>query len=167
MPSDVTSGAVGRWFGLSQLSMVVFTPVMGILCDRIDRVTALAVGMAVGALGFLALGTIEDPLNSPWMYLVAILGGAGEACVIVSGPALVGQEAPARLRGSVIGVVSLCGAVGVLIHSKVSGVLFDGWDIQAPFLYMAILNALVAAVAVAVRMRVGARAKPPTPAAAE
>ena len=51
--------------------------------------------------------------------------GAGEACILVSCPALVGQEAPAGIRGSIIGLMGLSGAVGVLLHSKVAGLLFD------------------------------------------
>jgi sugar phosphate permease len=86
---------------------------------------------------------------------VAIVAGAGEACIVVSGPALVGQEAPAKTRGSIIGVVGFFGALGVLIHSKISGMLFDDWMYQAPFIYMAFLNALVCMMAIAVRVIFG------------
>ena len=49
----------------------------------------------------------------------------------------------------------MCGAVGVLIHSKVSGMLFDGWMYQAPFVYMGVFNALICVWAIAVRLRYG------------
>lgn len=145
----------GRIFGVSQISMLLFTPVMGIITDRLDRVTALAIAMAVASAGYFALGLVGDPFSSPYIYPVAILGGAGEACLLVSGPALVGQEAPAKIRGSVIGLVGVCGAVGVLVHSKVAGMLFDIWMYQAPFIYMAGFNVLMFLAAIMVRIRYG------------
>jgi MFS family permease len=152
--ADAQSTA-GRLFGLSQLAMLLFIPVMGVICDKFDRVTALAIAMAIATAGYLALGLVGDPFSSPWIYPVAILGGAGEACLLVSGPALLGQEAPAKIRGSVIGLVGMCGAVGVLVHSKAAGVLFDAWMYQAPFVYMAAFNALVCVAAIAVRVVCG------------
>ena len=152
--ADAQSTA-GRLFGVSQLAMLLFTPVMGVIVDRFDRVTALAIAMAIATVGYLALGLVGDPFSSSWIYLVAILGGAGEACVVVSGPALVGQEAPARIRGSIIGMVGLFGAVGVLIHSKIAGMLFDVWMYQAPFVYMAVFNAIVCVAAIVVRVVYG------------
>jgi len=153
-PADASSAA-GRLFGVSQLAMLLFTPVMGFIADRMDRVTALAIAMAIGTVGYLALGLVGDPFSSPYIYPVAILAGAGEACIVVSGPVLLGQEAPAKFRGSVIGLVGMCGAVGVLLHSKVAGWLFDVWMYQAPFVYMAGFNLLICFAAIAVRVRYG------------
>ena len=131
--------------------MLLFTPVIGWMVDYFDRVVALAIAMGIAFVGYLALGIVEDPLNSPWAYLAAVLGGAGEAAVVVSGPALVGQEAAPRVRGSIIGFVAFFGAGGVLINSKISGVLFDQWMYQAPFVFMAGMNLLVCLAAIAMR----------------
>ena len=147
--------AAGRLFGVSQGAMLLFIPVMGVIVDRFDRVTALAIAMAIATVGYLALGLVGDPFSSSWIYPAAILGGAGEACVVVSGPALVGQEAPARIRGSIIGLVGMFGAVGVLIHSKIAGLLFDVWMYQAPFVYMAGFNAILCVAAIVVRVKYG------------
>jgi len=151
-------GMAGRLFGISQLAMLLFIPVMGFIADRFDRTTALIVAMAVATLGYGALGIVPNPLESPLIYPVALLAGAGEAGVIVTAPALVGQEAPARVRGSVIGFMALVGALGVLINVKVAGVLFDTWMYQGPFLWMAGLNAVVLCWAVYVRLHSGAGA---------
>lgn len=155
MTAADAQSAAGRILGMSQVAMVLFTPVMGIIVDRMDRVTALAVAMAVAAVGYLALGLVGDPFSSPYIYPAAILGGAGEAFLLVSCPALLGQEAPARIRGSVVGLVGMCGAVGVLIHAKIAGLLFDTWMYQAPFIYMAVFNVLICLAAIAVRVRYG------------
>jgi MFS family permease len=152
MPTAEAQSAAGRMFGIAQVSMLLFTPVIGWMVDYFDRVVALAISMAIAFIGYLALGIVVDPLNSPWMYLAAVLGGAGEAAVVVSGPALVGQEAAPKVRGSIIGFVTLFGALGVLINSKISGVIFDAWMYQAPFVFMAGMNLLIVIAAMAVRL---------------
>ena len=78
----------------------------------------------------------------------------------MTAPALVGQEAPARVRGSVIGFMALVGALGVLINVKMAGVLFDNWMYQGPFLWMAVLNAVVCIWALYVRLRFGPSSGP-------
>ena len=166
MSAADAQSVAGRLFGLSQTAMLLFIPVMGMICDRFDRVTALAIAMAIATVGYLALGIVGDPFSSSWIYAVAILGGAGEACILVSGPALLGQEAPLRIRGSVVGLVGLCGAIGVLIHSKVAGMLFDAWMYQAPFVYMAAFNAIICLAAIAVRIANGAKSAHEAPAPA-
>ena len=150
MTSDAQSAA-SRLFGIAQLSMLLFTPVMGWMVDQLDRIVVLAISMGLAFVGYLALGTVDDPLNSPLMYGAAMLGGFGEAGVLVSGPALVGQEATPKARGSIIGFVSFFGAIGVVVNSKISGDLFDGWMYQGPFVFMAGMNLLVCLAAIALR----------------
>ncbi len=163
MPADEAQSSSGRLFGVSQLAMLVFTPVMGLMVDRFDRVSTLIVAFAVATVGYFALGVAGDPFTSPLIYLVAIMAGAGEACVIVAVPALVGQEAPAPTRGSIIGVVGFFGAVGVLINLYVSGVVFDAWMYQAPFIWMAGMNLIVMIIAIIVRVKYGVRVVPIDP----
>ena len=150
-------------FGITQLAVPLFLPFVGIFVDRVDRVTALAVGMGIAAVGYISLGLVPSPLESWLIYPAGLLTGMGEAAVIVTAPALIGQEAPRRLTGSVFGVVSFFGAIGVLINVKVSGVVFDNISYQAPFLYMGILNVCIAAWAVMVRLRHGAKLKEANP----
>jgi MFS family permease len=69
-------------------------------------------------------------------------------------PALIGQEAPAHVRGSIIGVAATFGALGIIATNKAAGYLFDNWDYQAPFLFMALLNAAMLVWAVMVKIMV-------------
>ncbi len=158
METGPAQGFAGRMFGTSQLALLVFFPVMGLLVDKFDRVTTLAVSLFIAAVGYFALFIVGNPYESPFMILVAIMAGVGEAAVIVSGPALVGQEAPGKTRGSVFGLMAACGIFGVLVHAKVCGVLFDSVSYQMPFLYMAVMNAIVGVVAVGVRIKTGTAA---------
>jgi MFS family permease len=152
METGEAATKAGMLFGLSQIVVPFFVPIVAIAVDRIDRVTTLAMAMALAAGGYFALGLVPNPLESWLIYPAAIVTGLGEAAVIISTPALVGQEAPAKMRGSIIGVVALSGALGVLVNIKVSGLLFDNWMYQGPFIYMGFLNVAIAVWAVLVRV---------------
>jgi nitrate/nitrite transporter NarK len=56
------------------------------------------------------------------------------------------------MRGSIIGVAATFGAVGIITTNKASGYLFDNWDYQGPFLFMAGLNCCMLVWALSVRM---------------
>ncbi len=105
MAPDEAQSAASWLFAISQMAMVLFIPVMGWIIDKVDRVTALAISMAIATAGYLALGLVGDPFSSWLIYPVVILAGAGEAAVVVSAPALVGQEAPLKVRGSIVGLM--------------------------------------------------------------
>ena len=63
-------------------------------------------------------------------------------CIITSG-VLIAEQAPDRLRGSVVGLFTLSGAVGILIASVVGGYLFDHWLKTGPFVFFGAISALV------------------------
>ena len=69
------------------------------------------------------------------------------------GNALIGQNAPAALRGAVLGNFALCGAFGILVSTSLGGRLFDLWMPGGPFVQMGVINALVLAGALYVRFR--------------
>jgi MFS family permease len=148
------SATAGKLFGMIQICMLLSMPLIAIMADRVDRVTNLAIGISLAALGYFALGFAPDPFNSGLIYLVIVLAGIGEAAMIISVPALIGQEAPGALRGSIIGVAATFGAVGIIATNKASGYLFDNWDYQGPFIFMGILNTCMLLWAIKVRLSV-------------
>ena len=85
-----------------------------------------------------------DPVSSVaavFVLAAAISLGLGEGACIMSAIALIGQNAPAKTRGSVIGTFAACGATGMLIASGIGGFLFDRWMYTGPFLFMGTINA--------------------------
>ena len=80
-------------------------------------------------------------------------------CIITSG-VLIAQEAPERLRGSVVGIFTLSGAIGILIASVVGGVLFDNWRYSGPFVFFGAISALVFIWAIILRLRTDAGSAP-------
>jgi MFS family permease len=146
------SATAGRLFGLTQIAMLCTMPLIASIADRFDRVTTLCLSMTIASLGYFALGFSPNPFESNWIYAVVLMAGMGEAVVIVSVPTLIGQEAPGRFRGSIIGVAATFGALGIILTNQAAGYLFDNWSYQGPFLFMGILNGLMLMWALAVRL---------------
>ena len=65
---------------------------------------------------------------------------------------LIGKEAPAEKRGAIVGAFSVAGAMGILIMSGVGGKLFDAIDPRAPFMVLGLMNLVVMASAIYVRI---------------
>lgn len=71
--------------------------------------------------------------------------------MIISGMAMLnGPYVPQELRGSISGTYSFIGAFGIIIISKVGGVLFDKWNRDGPFLLLGIGHCLIALFSVVV-----------------
>ncbi|MEH6550729.1 MAG: MFS transporter [Pseudomonadales bacterium] len=142
----------GMYFGIVQASALVSAPLLGILNDRLDRLVALIWALIVAAVGYGVMGLITDPL-APSMIVACIFLGIGQMAVMLASQTLIGQEAPAQMRGAVMGTFSVCGAMGIMFITKFGGVAFDVWK-PAPFVIVAVLNCMLLVAAVIVRRRV-------------
>ena len=127
----------------------VAAPVLGIMLDRMDRVIGLIIAMVLAGAGYLSLALVGDPLGKE-MYFAAILIGFGEIAANLSALSLVGKEAPPKGRGAVIGMFSLCGAIGILLVAKIGGMLFDQVSHIGPFILVGIANLVVLVMAIVV-----------------
>ena len=139
-------------FGTIQLASLLIAPVIGILNDRINRVSSLIIGMGLAALGYIAFGLQDSPVGTGAL-LIAVVLGVGQISAILGGTTLVGQESDPEITGATIGVWNFCGAIGTLIGSLVGGLLYDWWRPGAPFLLMGALNFAVMIWAVWVRIK--------------
>lgn len=126
-------------FAIAQLCGLVWSPIMGMIIDRVNRVSAVVFGMGFAAIGYSSMYFVEDPTN--WIYypLFGLLG-IGQISAFFASQALIGQEAPAKERGAVIGVFSGAGAIGILVATSVGGILFDTWMLTGPFIFVGALN---------------------------
>ncbi|MFQ3632334.1 MFS transporter [Roseiflexus sp.] len=136
--------------GISQLAAFLGAPLFGILADRVNRVTALAVTNVISGLGYISLFLIDDPFGGAMFAAVAV-AGVGNIGTLISTQVLIQQQTPADIRGSVIGFFGLCGAVGILAASKLGGWLFDVWTESGPFVVFGLLSFVLAAWALVVR----------------
>jgi len=149
--ADALAKATGV-FAVIQVAALLSAPLIGILSDRIDRVSGLIVGMGLAATGYLVFGFSSNPFDGMW-YIPAAILGVGQIAAILGGTTLIGQEADPEITGATIGVWSFFGAVGTLGGSFFGGVLFDAWRPGAPFLLMGFANLAVTILAIYVRLR--------------
>ena len=147
-------GRAGMMFGIVQLSGMSCAYFMGMLADRINRMTGLCIALTMAAIGYAAMGMFADPFDGS-MYALAILLGAGEISVIVTAGSLLGQEAGWKNRGAVVGIFNLMGGIGIMTVSYFGGIIFDDIGRTAPFTAMGILNATLLIAAILVRLRSG------------
>ena len=125
-------------------------PFIGILCDKINRVSAVAVGLGLNVIGYGLTFFVVDPFSTAMLF-VAMVIGAGEVAGVISTQSLIQQQAPARSRGAVIGFFGFCGGLGILVNSFIGGRLFDAVAFNAPFVWIACLNFVVVVVCILVR----------------
>ncbi|WP_006788829.1 MFS transporter [Thiorhodospira sibirica] len=137
-------------FVIAQIAALFSAPVIGPFIDRVNRVTALAVCMGMAALGNLAIILLVDPLASQ-AIIFFILMGIGQMSVFLSAQSLIGQEAPADKRGSVLAAFNISGALGILLIVLIGGRLFDHIGPQAPFVLVGCINILLVFASVYVR----------------
>lgn len=154
------AGAIG---GIAPITATLAAPVWGRMTDRLDRVVALSIVLILGALAYGSVYFVADPVGPGMMLAVAAIGVV-EIGGFVASQALIAQQAPAGVRGSIIGFFGLAGALGILAGTRLGGIAFDLVGEQSPFVLFGLLNALVAVLALYVhRDRNPAAAAEPTP----
>jgi MFS family permease len=144
-------GKVGQLIGIISLVGMVWVAVFGWILDRVNRVTGLAIAMALGGIGYTSMWLVSSPLD--FAYLPAfILLSLGQTSVICASITLVGQEAAPGERGAVIAMNGFFGAVGILLAFVIGGRLFDAFGPSAPFVMIGLLQVFLFFAAVAVRI---------------
>jgi MFS family permease len=144
----------GPLFGMIQLCALIWAPIMGFITDRLNRLTAVIIGLSIAGTGYLMMSQVADPFSSE-LYPSMVVLGMGETSVIVSVAALLGQESISKYRGSIVGVFGGMGGVGILASSFLGGQFFDEIGQTAPFVMMGLLNFALLAAALYVRMTNG------------
>lgn len=126
-------------FAVAQMFGLIWSPIMGLIIDRVNRVAAVVFGMGLASVGYASMYFVDDPTDKIYWLLFAVLG-VGQISAFFSSQALIGQEAPAKERGAIIGFFSGSGAVGILVATSVGGILFDTWMLTGPFIFVGALN---------------------------
>ena len=142
----------GMLYGLVQTAALLWAYFMGMISDRIDRMTALCIALGFASAGYSAIGLIQDPLGGA-MIPAAILLGIGEVSVLIAAGAVLGEEAKPKIRGAVVGVFGLLGGVGIMFATFFGGLVFDHIGRTAPFVMMGILNFVLLGAAFMVRLK--------------
>jgi MFS family permease len=136
----------GKIFATIQIAATFWAVLVIFFIDRIDRVLTMAVGAALACASYTLFGLVDNPFQ-PIMYAAAVFLGIGEMSGILASQALIGQVAPARGRGAVIGVFTLCGSLGIFLAASLGGYLFDAWRPSAPYIIMGVTSGLLCVAA--------------------
>jgi MFS family permease len=142
LPTTESSSYALKFYILIQVFALLWLPFMGFILDRVDRVLGVAFAMVLAGVGYFSLYLIDDPLG-PQMWIAAVLVGMGEMSANLASLTLIGSEAPEKGRGAVIGMFSLCGALGILAIAKFGGILSGIYGTIAPFVLVAVANIVV------------------------
>jgi len=145
--------AGGIVIGVSQGVVLLTAPFFGYIADRLDRVTNVLAALAISAVGYGSTILVDNPLGG-MIYVSATLIGLGEISGLIASGVLIAQQAPRDIRGSVIGVFSFFGAVGVMTATGIGGQLFDHWRPQGPFVLFSVFAFLVFLWGLTVRHKV-------------
>lgn len=142
----------GALVGMAQGMALLGAPVFGILADKLDRVKALAIALAVSGIGYGTTFFVHDPFGGLMIFCAIFIGLGEVGCIITSG-VLISQQSPEAQRGAIIGTFNLSGAVGILVASVAGGWLFDHWREPGPFVAYGLLALLMVGAALLVQRR--------------
>jgi MFS family permease len=124
---------------IANTSGLLFAIVFGLLLDKMNRITAGVLAMAIAGVGYFAGGLVGDPTSAS-IIPVAILLGLGQISAIIASQTVLGQEAPAEVRGAVFGLAGICASLGILFTTAFGGWLYDSVGKGGPFFLIAAVN---------------------------
>jgi MFS family permease len=139
-------------FAISQTCALLWAPIIGWIMDKVNRVTAIIIAMALASVGYLGTALLTTPFGGLGIGVFIVLG-IGQISALITSQGLIGQETRDEDRGAVVGMFSLAGAVGVLFATAVGGRLFDSWAPYAPFVVMGLANLVLLVCAIIVRLK--------------
>lgn len=147
--AQAEAGKLLAWIFVAPLPVAA---VFGYFNDKMDRVTGLIIASALGTVGYLGFGGLENPLLG-LAIPVGIVLGCGMVTSVIAGQTLIGEEADPRITGSTLGAFNFFGSIGTLISTVLGGYLFDIWTNGGPFLMMGFGSAGILLFAIYVRLR--------------
>ncbi|MFW2403951.1 MAG: MFS transporter [Gammaproteobacteria bacterium] len=140
----------GQLIGIISLIGMLWVGLFGWILDRVNRVTGLAIAMALGGIGYSSMYLVTSPLDFsmlPWFVLLSI----GQVSAICASVTLVGQEAGVEERGAIISMNGFFGALGIFLAFAIGGRLFDAYGPSAPFIMVGVVQAILFVGALLIR----------------
>jgi len=126
---------------------------IGVLSDRVDRTTLLAVGLVFLLIGDVVLAVAGD---FTWVAIGVVLWGLHMGFTQGLLATLIAENAPADLRGTAFGMFNLTTGIALLAASIVAGALWDAVGPQGTFLAGAVFSLLSIAALFVLRVRLRA-----------
>lgn len=139
-----SSDAILLYFVYNITASILSVP-CGKLSDRIGRKQLLVGGYSTFALVYFGLAVCN---NKILMVLIFVVYGAYTAMTAGVERAFIAEIAPAKLKGTMLGLHSTLAGIALLPASVIAGLLWDSIGAYAPFMYggiMALISAMILA----------------------
>lgn len=127
---DVTLSVIGLVISVHVLGMFAFSPLIGVLSDRLGRIKVIQIGLAILVSSTLVAGFAhaDDAIT---LGIGLFLLGLGWSCTLIAGSAFLSEsvnpEYKAASQGASDLVMNLSGAVGGALAGVIIGTLSYGW----------------------------------------
>lgn len=149
---DVSLVVIGLVISVHILGMYAFSPVVGLLADRVGRRPVLALGAVLLLLACLVSGSAPAG-DSVRLGVGLFLLGLGWSCALVAGSTLLTESVTEAERPGVQGLSDLLMNTAGAIGGAAAGVIFA----LATYGWLALIAALPAVVLLVLLVRSGAR----------
>jgi len=139
----------GAYLGIFLGCFALFSPLGGILSDRLGRAKPMILGTAIYGITLLLIGRVAPEM----LYAVMAIGGLSGAILYPPSIALVGDYASPGQRGVAMGGFNLAGSTGFALGPILFGLIADAYGLLATPLVAGALCLLAAAVAAPILLR--------------
>ena len=127
---DVTLSVIGLVISVHVLGMYAFSPLVGMLSDKVGRVRVIQIGIALLIISAIVAG-LSPAMNAVSLGIGLFLLGLGWSCTLIAGSTLLSESVSIEMRPSSQGasdlVMNLMGAIGGAMSGIIIGLFSFGW----------------------------------------
>jgi MFS family permease len=127
---DVTLTIIGLVISIHVIGMYAFSPIVGQLSDRLGRIKAVQLGVAI-LLASMLISGVAAPDDSILLGIGLFLLGLGWSFTLIAGSALLSESVETAMKPASQGasdlMMNLSGAGGGALAGLIIGTLSYGW----------------------------------------
>ncbi|KAK9476154.1 major facilitator superfamily domain-containing protein [Lipomyces japonicus] len=138
--------------GVAETFALVAAPFWGYSCDRFGKERSLAGSAFIGVVGFFTFAIFHNPQHRLAFLWVSLIGVSQIGAIVCSLSLCTARRT--EYSGSIAGVYSVTGAVGILFLTKLGGWASDKLR-GTPFFIMSFLNLLLLVVSLKINLKPG------------
>lgn len=128
---------LGLSVGKGIMAVVAFSvasllqPLGGMIGDKIGKPKAMVIGVGITAICFL--GVALNTSSFPLLIILMIIAGLGGVLYMPNSMALVGDLAPAKLKGSALGAFQGAAGIGSALGALLAGLIYSATSVKVVF----------------------------------
>jgi MFS family permease len=134
--SHLDPSVVGVIMSFQLILIPVFTPLMGLLSDKIDRKIPIIIGLTIGGLSLFAIPYTNQFFT---LLVISVIYGFGFTMVISATPALVSDLAPKEYYGASMGFLAATMDVGQMLGPIITGIIIAFFGYSGSFFSLGVI----------------------------